>query len=122
MDEVDNLWKKLSLSEEEEKGLEMPRVANQNRVLLAGKFLTHRVANVEAVARNFKPFWRTWGGFDICDMGENKPIFEFVNENDLERALEHKPWMYDKHLMVFQRVDDATMISSFLFTETTFWV
>lgn len=122
MEEVENLWKKLSLYEEEEKGLEMPYGATLNRFLLAGKFFTHRVVNVEAVARTFKPFWRTWKGFDICDMGDNKLVFDFENENDLERVLEHKPWTYDKHLVVFQRVDESIVVSSLSFSETTFWV
>lgn len=63
-----------------------------------------------------------WKGFDICDMGENKLVFDFKNENDLERVLEHEQWMYDKHLVVFQSVDEATTTSSLSFFKTTFWV
>lgn len=87
-----------------------------------GKFLTHRVVNVEVVARTFKPLWRMWKGFDICDMGENKLVFDFKNENDLERVLEHEPWMYGKHLVVLKSIDEATTASSLSFSKTTFWV
>ena len=59
MEEVENLWRKLSLSEEEEVGLEVPKLPGVQKTLLAGKFLTHRMVNKEAVYRTFKPLWRT---------------------------------------------------------------
>nr|POE93157.1 hypothetical protein CFP56_40310 [Quercus suber] len=41
---------------------------------------------------------------------------------DLERVLESEPWTYDKHLVLFQRIDDTTTISSLSFLECSFWV
>ena len=55
-------------------------------------------------------------------MHENKLVFEFENEVDLERVLESEPWTYDKHLVLFQRIDDTTTISSLSFSECSFWV
>lgn len=97
MEEVESMWKKLSLSEEEEVGLEVPKHAGVTKSLLAGKFLTHHMINKEAVTRTFKPLWRTRKPFFVHDMGENNMVFEFDNEVDLERVLEYEPWTYDKH-------------------------
>lgn len=41
---------------------------------------------------------------------------------DLERVLEYEPWTFDKHLVIFQRIDKATTVSSLAFNECTFWV
>lgn len=55
-------------------------------------------------------------------MGENKMVFEFENEMDLERVMEFEPWTYDKHVVLFQRIDDTLTISSLSFTKCNFWV
>ena len=38
---------------------------------LAGRFFTKRVVNVDAIARTFKPLWKTIGELKIRDVGEN---------------------------------------------------
>ena len=35
-------------------------------------------------------------------MGENKLFFDFEEEYDLERVLEHEPWLYDKRLVILE--------------------
>lgn len=45
-------------------------------------------------------------------MGENRFFFEFDNEYDLEKVLEHEPWTYDKHLVIMERVVDNIPISA----------
>nr|POE97860.1 hypothetical protein CFP56_33804 [Quercus suber] len=99
MEEVENMWRKLSLSVEEEVGLEVPKLLGVTKSLLAGKFLTHYMVNKEAVFRTFKPLWRTRKPFLIHDMSENKMVFEFKKEVDLDRVMEFEPWTYDKHLI-----------------------
>lgn len=49
-------------------------------------------------------------------------IFEFYTDTDLERVLEYEPWTYDKHLVIFQRIDNATTVSTLAFNECTLWV
>ena len=96
MEEVESMWQKLSLSVEEEAGLEVPNLLGVSKSLLAGKFLTGSIINREVVSRTFK-------------------------HSDLERVLEYEPWTYDKHLVIFQRIDNATTVSSLAFNECTFW-
>nr|POE61475.1 hypothetical protein CFP56_37779 [Quercus suber]POF24230.1 hypothetical protein CFP56_12645 [Quercus suber] len=92
MDLLEGLWKNLTLDEGEESGVACPKDSLTPRILLAAKFLTRRTVNIESVARTFKPLWRTQQEFRIQDMGENRLFFEFDNEYDLERVLEHEPW------------------------------
>lgn len=55
-------------------------------------------------------------------MGENRFFFEFNNEYDLERVLEHEPWTYDKHLVIMERVVDNVPISAIPFRFVSFWI
>uniref|UniRef100_A0A7N2MZQ9 DUF4283 domain-containing protein n=1 Tax=Quercus lobata TaxID=97700 RepID=A0A7N2MZQ9_QUELO len=99
MDSLENLWNKLSLLDSEESGVQCPKNSLAPRLLLAAKFLTKRFTNIESVVHTFKPLWRTQRDFEIKDMRNNLMFFEFEDEYDLERVLEHEPWTYDKHLI-----------------------
>ena len=80
------------------------------------------MVNIEWVARTFKPLWHPQGDLKIKDMGDNKIFFTFEDEYDLERVLEHEPWTYDKHLVIFERVEVNVPISALSFQYIPFWV
>ena len=46
---------------------------------------------MDAVARTFKPLWRTVGELKIRDIGEHILLFEFKDALDLERVMEFEP-------------------------------
>lgn len=71
---------------------------------------------------HFQPLWRTHRDFKMNDMGENLMFFEFEDERDLEWVLEHEPWTYDKHLVIFEWTLENVPISALPFKFTTFWV
>ena len=119
---LEDLWSRFSLTEEEEGGAE---VARQEPIVihrLAGKFLTKRTLNVDAVARTFKPLWKPAGELKIRDIGESILLFEFEDVLDLERVLEYEPWSFDKSLVVFKKAADVESIPFLEFDRVTFWV
>ena len=103
MESLEGLWKKLSLLDEEETGIACPKKVELDTFTLAAKFLTKRVVNVESVARTFRPLWRLEKDVQIKDMGDNNLFFNFEDECDLDKVLEHEPWTYNKHLVVFEK-------------------
>jgi hypothetical protein len=76
--------------------------------ILAAKFLTKRVIDMEAVQRALKPVWRPVGALTARDMGDNKAMFIFHVEVDLEHVLANGPWSFDRHLVLLTRIDDTT--------------
>lgn len=74
---LDDMWACFSLSEEEECGVEVTRQEDVIIHRLAGKFLTKRVLNVDAVAHTFKPLWKPIGELKIRDVRDNILLFEF---------------------------------------------
>lgn len=122
MDSLEGLWRKLKLSDAEEFGVNYEENHSQPCRLLAAKFLTKRLVNIESIARTFKPLWRTQNEFKIKDMGDNKLFFVFKGVCDLERVLEHEPWTYDKHLVISERVEANIPISTLSFQFSSFWV
>ena len=122
MESIEEKWKKLSLSDAEEIGVSCPKEDLPKKFILATKFLTKRVINVESVARTFRPLWRSEKDVQLKDMGDNKIFFIFDYECDLNRVIEHEPWTYDKHLVIFERVVENIPISALSFHFSAFWV
>ena len=122
MASLDEMWARFSLTEEEEGGAKVPKDVEESIYLLAGQFYTKRVLSVDAVARTFKPLWRTAGEFKIRDIGKHILLFEFEDALDLERVMEFEPWSYDKHLVAFECVLDIESAPFLDFSRATFWV
>ena len=95
MEELSTWWKKLTLSELEENWVALRSDRKKKEFVLAGKFFTCRTLNVEAVAKNFRPLWRTKGGFNVNVGGENILLFAFELEVDAERVIQGEPWAFD---------------------------
>ncbi len=78
--------------------------------------------NIESVVRTFRPLWRTVQGFTAQDLGNNMMVFIFEDDSNLERVLQSEPWMYDKHLVSFQRVEADTSIAEMECRWVLFWI
>uniref|UniRef100_A0A2N9ETE5 Reverse transcriptase domain-containing protein n=1 Tax=Fagus sylvatica TaxID=28930 RepID=A0A2N9ETE5_FAGSY len=122
MEEIDSMWKRLSLNEIEGERFNLGSSTQVASHSLAAKFFTRRVINVEAVTRTFKLLWRTERGFSARDMGDNILLFEFEDEADMERVLFSEPWSYDKYLMAFNKVVEDVEIGNVVFDKVAFWV
>ncbi|XP_030970522.1 uncharacterized protein LOC115990895 [Quercus lobata] len=90
--------------------------------VLAAKFFTRRNVNVEAVAKTFRPLWRTRGSFEVCEGIDNVLLFDFEMEADAEKVMQGQPWAFDRHLVVVQRYDGSIPVQDIEFKTTTFWI
>ena len=123
MEEILNNWKRFSLLEEENSKVTLDDENNDAKeVILAGKFMTRRALNIEAVRRTLKPLWKTRNGFEIRDVGNHVLLFVFDNKNEAERILATEPWTYDKHLIILSRYDGSCSIQRVKFHTVKFWV
>lgn len=112
----------LSLSAWEGKKVVLSKAKRVSDCVLAAKFFTRRVVNMEAVGRTFRPIWHTKESFHITNVGNNILLFTFDLETDGERDLIGEPWSYDRHLVVLQRIDGSTPISEIGFRQCNFWI
>jgi hypothetical protein len=122
MESLEGLWEKFSLSDMEGNTVDLHSTPDQPKTFLAAKFLTRRTLNVEAVARTFKPLWRTDHGFTVRDMNDNRLVFVFEDAADRERVMMGEPWAYDKHLVILKHIEEDEAIEEVAFCETAFWV
>ena len=122
MEDLAQQWQKLTLSVNEDKKVDLMAKKKAGEHVLAAKFLTHRNVNLEAVARTFRPIWRTRGSFEVNEAGNNMVLLDFEFEVDAVKVLMGEPWTFDRHLVVLERYDGSTPIQNLQFKSTSFWV
>ena len=115
MEEITRSWNNLSLDEREGSRITLKNTFRSSEFILAAKFLTKRVLNMEAVARTFRQLWRSTTGFKIRNLHNHVVLFVFNNQGDIDRILRSEPWCFDKHLVVFQQYDCDIPISELNF-------
>ena len=103
MEALEGLGNKFNLSNSAKNGVKCFKESIFPCLLLDAKFFDHAV---EWQTLNkwllFIPFRLHKKDFEIKDMGGNKLFFDFEEEYDLERVLEHEPWLYDKRLVILE--------------------
>ena len=87
MEDLEHRWQLLSLTESEEKKMDLTRNNKNLSFVLAAKFFTRRSINIEAVARTFRLIWHTRGSFEVSDGGNNIALIAFELEVDVEKVL-----------------------------------
>lgn len=48
--------------------------------------------------------WKTRKKFEITLVGQNLFLILFENEEDLEFIMEERPWLFLKHIIIFERL------------------
>ena len=77
MENLSTLWESFSLTESEGSTFHVDDGGFEGKFLLAARFFTGRVLNIEAIARTFKILWHTKKGFEARDMGDHCVLFVF---------------------------------------------
>ena len=122
MEDLTSRWKNLSLTEVEESKVDLTRDKKKVGTVLATKFFTHRNVNVEAVAKTFRPIWRTKGNFEVYDGKDNVLLVAFELEVDAEKVLQGQPWVFDVYLVALERYNGLEPVHHLVFKSATFWV
>ena len=122
MDDLTNHCKGLSILDTEGPTFDLEEELATPEYIIVGKFYTRRALNMEAIASNFMPLWRSKNGFKVKNMGNHIVLFTFDNKHEVDSILANEPWSFDKHLLVLQHYDKDEPIEDLTFNSTTFWV
>jgi len=112
----------MTLQGPEDEEFDLRSNVGSKEFILAARFFTKQVLNIDAIAGNFSQLWRTRDGFKIKDQGNHIFLFIFRNEFDCDRIFTNQPWSFNKFLVVFQRYSSAIPIRDLAFKRVPFWV
>lgn len=104
-EELEQLWSKLSFTEEEDDGIELgnsctkaTRALGKNCVVL--KVLTQRSINLDALRKNLRMLWKPNKSLQISEIEDELFMTEFGDTKDKQRVLNMSPWSFEKQLVL----------------------
>lgn len=106
---LEDLYARLSLEEEEEGGVIIPEgevSKKQNTHVLVGNFLTEKNINFNAMQNVIASLWRPKEGMEIHDLGGHRYSFVFYHILDLQKVLDGGPWTFEHNLLVYHKLKE----------------
>ena len=126
-EELQELWSKLSFTEEEDEGISLgsnsTKVArDRGRFCVVLKILSHRSVNVEALRKNLNMLWKPSKSVKFSELEEDLFLVEFGDERDKRRVLDMRPWSYEKQLVLLQEFKGELTPKERVMRWSPFWV
>ncbi|XP_023880262.1 uncharacterized protein LOC111992626 [Quercus suber] len=122
MDDILNICAGLQLSKRKGTEIVIGAPVIENNRVLARKFFTKRRVNLESVARVLRSIWKTAQNFELSDLGDNKALFLFQNEDDADKVLLLGPWSFDKYLFGLHKLKTGEAVRKISFDKMTLWI
>ena len=126
-DELEEMWKKLSFTEEEDESItlgrgtiEAAKVVGKNCLLM--KVLSHKYMNIEALRKNMRMLWKPNKGVQINEIGEEQFLAEFGDGRDKKRIMDMSPWTYEKQLILLKEFEGEQIPKDIQLWQSPFWV
>ena len=107
VEELEELWKKLIFTEEENTGIKLDRRSTSatrkvGKYCAVMKILSQRSINVDALRKNLRMLWKPNKGVQISEIEDELLLVEFGDEKDKKKVLDMCPWSYEKQLILIQ--------------------
>lgn len=124
---LDEVYSSLSISEEEEFGLEVGAdivgfTLEDLKLSLMGKLLTDKPIKFQFLKDTMAATWRPGKGVCIKELGYNLFIFQFFHEVDVERILDDGPWSFERNMLLLHILKDNESPFHIQLTMTEFWI
>ena len=126
-EELEELWSKLSFTEEEDEGISLgsnstKAARDRGRFCVILKILSHRSVNVEALRKNLNMLWKPRKSIRFSELEEDLFLVEFGDEGDKRRVLDMRPWSYEKQLVLLQEFEGELTPKEIVMKWSPFWV
>nr|POE80458.1 hypothetical protein CFP56_25175 [Quercus suber] len=126
-DELEELWKKLSFTEEEDESIslgssttEAVKMVGKNCIVM--KVLSHKCMNTGALRKHMRMLWKPNKGVQINKIGDELFLLEFGDERDKKRIMNMSPWTYEKQLILLKEFEGEQVPKHIQLWQSPFWV
>ncbi|KAM6569081.1 hypothetical protein CsatB_017066 [Cannabis sativa] len=109
MEELEHRWDTICLEEEEESEeiLEDEEDGNPEfdvRWSLVGKLLTGRISDYKVFQNMIADLWKPGKGMTVKILEQNRFLFQFYHEIDIQRVINGSPWTFDRKHLILKRL------------------
>ncbi|MBA0700959.1 hypothetical protein Goari_027455 [Gossypium aridum] len=97
-------------------------IDDEFKLCLVGKVLTNNAVHFPSMRTVLRKLWHPLEGLLITKMEDKRVLFQFYNELDLKRVTDGTPWFFNKHLIIFHRMERGEDPVQVLLVFSNFWV
>ncbi|XP_074336280.1 uncharacterized protein LOC141673434 [Apium graveolens] len=108
--DLDELYARLALEEEEDEGVVVAREDSssiQKTYVLIGRFLAYKNINFKIMHNVMASLWRPKKGMEIHEIGEHRYSFVFYHVLDIKKVVEGGPWTFKHSALVYHQLQDG---------------
>ncbi|XVF12481.1 hypothetical protein REPUB_Repub08aG0122200 [Reevesia pubescens] len=125
--DLEDLWSKLSLTEEEQTEVCLNVAGDDDSVLeypkwLFCKAITRKRINMASMKNVLTVVWKLSGSLSIKEIGDKIYIFRFEIEDEKNKVFFSQSWFFNKSLLVFKEADPHVAPESINFHFCPFWI
>ena len=126
-EELEAIWKKLSLTKEEDDqvvlGSNSTKAAKElGRNCLVMKVLSRRSISLDALRKNLRMVWKTNKSVQISEVEDEVFMVEFGDGRDKKKIMEMRPWSYEKQLIILQEFEGEQTPKEVVLKWSPFWI
>ncbi|CAO2821180.1 unnamed protein product [Amaranthus hypochondriacus] len=127
--EMEEMWKNLSLTEDENVGITFDDIEeenddndNQYMWCLIGKLFTNRSYSIPHMKSTLDGLWRPKRGVMFEEIVDNMFRIQFFHEFDYKKVIEGDPWTFKKHLFAMKELMGGEQPSQLRLDVAYIWV
>ncbi|MBA0693977.1 hypothetical protein Goari_004313, partial [Gossypium aridum] len=83
---------------------------------------TKKSYNQDSFKAQMKSIWKTKKNFEIQSAGQNLFLTVFELDEDLETVMEGQPWLFRKHLIIFDQLTKSMERDQIRLVSSLFWI
>ncbi|KAK7830830.1 uncharacterized protein CFP56_027894 [Quercus suber] len=126
-EELEELWKKLKFTEEEDARIDLDSTSTKaaravGKCCAIMKIWTQRSINLDALRKNLRMLWKPNKGVQISELEEEVFLVEFGDVKDKKKVLDMCPWSYEKQLVIIQEFEGELTPKEIDLKWVPFWV
>lgn len=126
MTTIEEEFANLSIANEEDEPIwdqeEEEDNEDENNSCLVGKVLTNSAVHFILMRSVLAELWHPIEGVTISKMEDKRILFRFYNELDIARVIVGMPWFFNRHLILFHRLQKEEDPIRVPLIFTMFWV
>ncbi|KAF4403950.1 hypothetical protein G4B88_014406 [Cannabis sativa] len=109
MKDVEKKWSKICLDEEEEfitklEDEELNEVEYDDRWCLIGRLLSGKILDYQVFQNIVVDLWKPGKGMYVKILEQNRFLFQFYHEIDIDRVIIRSRWTYDRKHFLIERL------------------
>nr|POE73371.1 hypothetical protein CFP56_08682 [Quercus suber] len=126
-EELETLWQKLSLIEEEDENIVLGSSSTKALKELGKncpvmKILSCKSIMLDALRKNLRMIWKPSKGVQIMEIKDEMYMVEFGDGKNKKKVLEMSPWSYEKQLILLHDFEGEQAPKEISLTRSHFWI